>query len=171
MWFLKVDINLLNQYFKSTDWLADWLSDWLKHFGSQGTQNNRRTRCHSGTQSTWAIGALGHLKSTRALGHLRHRDTQRALGNSGTQGTWELRHSGTWHLGIRKTLGRSFTQALGNLGTLELEALEALYLANSPINLDFKIFSVFSLIVPQWRLFSTLENVWLLCLTTCINSA
>ena len=169
MWFLKVDINLLNQYFKPTDWLADWLTDWLKHFGTQGTQNARRTRCHSGTQSTWAIGTLGHLKSTWALGQSKHYGTWALEAVRHSNGTWKLRSSR--HLGTWEFEGHLGTRSLRHSGTWAREALEALYLANSPINLDFKTFSVFSLIVPRWRLFSTLENVWLLCLTTSINSA
>ena len=66
------------------------------------------------TQGTWA------------LGHLRHSGTSRALGLSGTQGNWEFDLSGT--RALERHLG---TWALRHSGTLSLEALEALYLADS----------------------------------------
>ena len=88
---------------------------------------------------TWALEAVRHSNGTWELRHSRHLGTQvfKTLGHLGTQvlGTWEFEG----HLG---------TRSLRHSGTWAREALEALYLANSPINLDFKIFSVFSLIVP-----------------------
>ena len=68
----KVDINLLNQYYKPADWLAEWLAVVLRHFDSKGTKGTKGTR------------SLEHLRHSR---NSRHSGTQRALGHSGTQGT------------------------------------------------------------------------------------
>ena len=119
MWALKVDINLLKQHCKSTDWLADWLTDWLRHLSTQGTQgtwvlkhlrHSKRTwvlqalERYVGTPTLRTLGTLGHSKSPRALGHSK---SPRALGHP--KSTWKLAHS----------------------GTRAPEALETLYLANS----------------------------------------
>ena len=68
-----------------------------------------------GTQGTWPLGYLRRLGTRRALRHSGTR-ASKALGHLGTQA---LGHSGT-----RKALGHSSTVALN--------ALEALYLADSP---------------------------------------
>ena len=81
--------------------MVEWLIDLLKHFGTP------RAFGHSGNQAT-----LG----TRALEV--HLGTRSAFGHSGTDDTWALGYSKT-----RKTLGHS--------GCRALEALEALYLADS----------------------------------------
>ena len=66
--------------------------------------------------------------------------TRKALGHSGTQGTqvtWAFGHLGTRaleeHLGTQaiKTLGQLGTQTLRHTDTWALEALRALYLAES----------------------------------------
>ena len=77
---------------------------------------------------TWALEAVRHSNGTWELRHSRHLGTQvfKTLGHLGTQvlGTWEFEG----HLG---------TRSLRHSGTWAREALEALYLANSPLNLDF----------------------------------
>ena len=87
------------------DWLTDWLTNWLTE--ALGLSRHSKTWNTQGTQETW-----------RALGHWRHSGTWRAL--------WHSRH-----LGIRALKKHSGTQALGHSGTWALEALEALYLADS----------------------------------------
>ena len=122
MWALKLDINLLNQHCKQDDWLDHRLIDWLRHLGTQGAQ---------GTQ---ILEHLSHSKGTRAIGHSRHLKGTWELGNSRHLDTWALRQLSTRTL--EEHLG---TQTLRQSKTWALEALEALYLADSNWRYEKKI--------------------------------
>ena len=69
-------------------------------------------------RNTWRA-LKRHLSTRRSLqGHTK--GTPKVLahkGHLGTQGSWALGHSDTWHSGTRRALGYSGTQTLEHLGT------------------------------------------------------
>ena len=86
------------------------------------TQRNtwRAPKRHLSTRRSLQGHTKGHSKSTCALKALGNSSIWGILalkGHLGTQGSWALGHSDTWHSGTRRALGYSGTQTLEHLGT------------------------------------------------------
>ena len=75
-----MDVNLLNQHCKPTEWMAGWLTGLLMHLDSEDTRTLEALKTlmvlrhsrHLGTWETRALGKLGHSKGTLALKALGH---------------------------------------------------------------------------------------------------